>query len=99
MLAAALTVWLMFSLWLIAPYAGLSHRFARTALVLLCAELLTLFLWSYATERCDGRDCAPLAQAAGIAARTDLPLLAAAFVAIVVLRLLRRGHPPASTTS
>jgi 4-amino-4-deoxy-L-arabinose transferase-like glycosyltransferase len=89
MLAAALTVWAMFSLWLIAGCVRLPRPVARTALVLLVTELGALMIWSYGSESCDERTCAPLAQAAGIAARTDVPLLAAAFIVITVVRLGR----------
>ena len=47
---------------------------------LLGAELVVLLLWSYGTEGCVEADCAPLAQAAGIAARVDVPVLAALFL-------------------
>ena len=74
---------------------------------LLSVELGMLAIWSYGSEGCDERTCAPLAQAAGIAARTDVPVLAAVYVGGVVLWLTRAGRapsratdqPPASTTS
>jgi hypothetical protein len=97
MLAAALTIWVMFSLWIIAGCAGLPHPIGRIALVLLVLELGTLMIWSYGSERCDGRTCPALAQAAGIAARTDVPILSGGFLVIAVVRLTRR--PRAGTTS
>jgi hypothetical protein len=97
MLAAALTVWAMFSLWLIAGCVRLPRPVARTALVLLVTELGALMIWSYGSESCGERTCAPLAQAAGIAARTDVPILAGAFVLVMVIQLTRSGRvrPPA----
>jgi hypothetical protein len=97
MLAAALTLWVMFSLWIIAGCTRLPHPVGRIALVLLMLELGALMIWSYGAERCDERTCAPLAQAAGIAARTDVPILAASFVVITVVRLTRGAR--ARTTS
>ena len=47
---------------------------------LLGAELVVLLLWSYGTEGCLEPGCAPLAQAAGIAARVDVPILAGLFL-------------------
>lgn len=103
MLAAALTLWSLFSIWLIAPLVGLPRRLRQTAAVLLVAELLALLLYSYGTEGCDDGACAPLAQAAGMAARTDLPALALAYLALTAYALaigrVRSGQPPANTTS
>jgi hypothetical protein len=90
MVAAAITLWTMFSLWLIAPLVGMPHGTARVAIVLSVLELLVLLVWSYGVEGCDERSCAPIAQAAGIAARTDLPALAAAFLVLTALQLRRR---------
>jgi hypothetical protein len=97
MLAAALTIWILFSLWIIAGCAGLPRPIGRMAALLLVLELGSLMIWSYGSESCDERTCAPLAQAAGIAARTDVPLLAAAFIVITVVRLGRGAR--AGTTS
>jgi hypothetical protein len=89
MVAAALTLWVMFSLWLIAGCADLPQPIGRVAMMLLALELGSLLTWSFGADRCDERTCAPLAQAAGIAARTDVPILAAAFVVVTVVRLTR----------
>jgi hypothetical protein len=88
-LAAACTIWLMFSLWLIASWAPLPWQFGRVAFVLLVLELALLAIWSYGSQGCDERTCAPLAQAAGIAARTDVPILAALFFGVTLVRLSR----------
>jgi hypothetical protein len=89
MIAAAMTLWTMFSVWLIAHCARLPPRIGRMALVFLWLELGLLLIWSYGSEDCDARTCAPLAQAAGIAARTDVPVLAAVYVIGAVLWLTR----------
>ena len=83
MVAAAITLWTMFSLWLIVPIAG--------AGILVSVELLALFAWSYGTELCSQPTCAPIAQAAGVAARVDIPVLAAAFLLLAFGRLRRYG--------
>jgi hypothetical protein len=92
MLAAAITLWTMFSLWLIAPHAGVSRRVARVAGILCVIEIVALLTWSYGVDHCLDRTCAPLAQAAGIAARTDIPALAAAFLVFAAVRW-RRAQP------
>jgi hypothetical protein len=92
MLAAALTIWTMFSLWLIVPLARLPDSIARVAAILVSAELIAIFAWSFGTERCTDAMCAPVAQAAGIAARTDIPALSAAFLVFAFVRLRRSGQ-------
>jgi hypothetical protein len=89
MVAAAITIWTMFSLWLIVPLAGLPVMVARVAGTLASVELVAIFTWSFGTERCIEQTCSPLAQAAGIAARTDIPALAAAFIVFALLSLRR----------
>jgi len=92
MLAAAITIWTMFSLWLIVPLARLPDSIARVAAILVSAELIALLAWSFGTERCDEATCAPVAQAAGIAARTDIPALSAAFLVFALVRVRRSGQ-------
>jgi hypothetical protein len=94
MLAAALTVWVLFSFWLAAPLLGVPDRLRRIGGALLWAEIVALLVYSYGVENCIADTCAPLAQAAGIAARTDLPILVGAFLAITAFHLLRRARPP-----
>jgi hypothetical protein len=90
MLAAALTVWILFSIWLLAPLLHLPAGIARVAAALLAVEFVTLLLYSYGSSGCVERTCAPVAQAFGIAARTDIPALAAVFVGFAVWQAARR---------
>jgi hypothetical protein len=92
MLAAAMTLWTLFSVWLIAHCARLPPRIGRIAITLLWVELGLLAIWSYGSEGCDVRTCAPVAQAAGIAARTDVPILAAVYLIGAVLWLTRSNR-------
>jgi hypothetical protein len=62
MLAAAVTVWILFSFWLIAPLLRLPRGLGRVAGALL------------------------------IAARTDLPILAGAFLALAAVRVARHAR-------
>ena len=91
MLAAAATLWLLFSVWLICPHVGVPPRVARILGWALGAELILLLVWSYGTEACRADACAPLAQAAGVAAKLDLPLLSVVLVA-TVLRTATARH-------
>jgi hypothetical protein len=84
----------MFSLWIIGPHASLPARIARVAGIFCVVELVALLVWSYGIEACAERTCAPLAQAAGIAARTDIPALAAAFLVFACIRWRRVQPPP-----
>jgi hypothetical protein len=93
MVAAAITIWTMFSLWLIVPLAGLPRAIARVAGILASVELLAVFAWSFGTDHCTEPTCAPVGQAAGIAARTDIPVLTAAFLVFALVALRRRTYP------
>ena len=92
MLAATVTIWAMFALWLIAPHANAPARIGRIAGIICCVELVALLVWSYGADTCLDRSCAPLAQAAGIAAKTDIPMLAALFVIFASVQW-RRTQP------
>jgi hypothetical protein len=83
--AAALTLWLMFALWVAAPALEVSRGVARTAVALLTAELVALLCWSYGCEF----ECSPAADVAGTAARTDIPVLAFVFVGALLAQRVR----------
>ena len=89
MVVAAITLWLLFSLWIIAPLVGIRQPLARTAAWLSWGELVALLVWSYGVEACGEPTCAPLAQAAGVAARNDIPALSAAFMLLTAVDLRR----------
>lgn len=74
-LAAALTVWITFGAWLFLPTVDAPARFSRIALSLCGAELVAAAIWSYGSEGCHRRPCAPAAEAARTAAALDIPFL------------------------
>ena len=84
MLAALATIWILFSVWMLAPHVGIARKAARLVGWALVAELVLLLVWSYGTDFCVERTCAPVAQAAGVAARVDLPVLAVVLVVAAV---------------
>jgi hypothetical protein len=92
MVAAAITLWVMFSLWLVAPLMGARRGIRKLAALVLWAELIALLMWSYGVERCTEPTCAPLAQAAGIAARTDVPAIAGIVLLLSVLQFRRSAR-------
>jgi hypothetical protein len=95
MLAAALTLWVTFGLWIAAPALGASRAVARTAARLLGVELFAVLAWSYG---CENGSCTVAASVAGVAARTDLPILTFIFLVVVAGRAWRQGAtgtPPA----
>ena len=94
MLAAAATLWLLFSVWLICPHVGGPPRVARILGWALGAELILLLVWSYGTEVCRVDVCAPLARAAGVAAKLDLPVLSVVLVAAVLRTATARRSGP-----
>ena len=73
------------------PARRRAARLAQVVALALAAELSLLLVWSYGTEACDERACAPLAQAAGVAARVDLPVLSLVLV-LAVLRTTTARH-------
>jgi hypothetical protein len=94
-LGAAVTIWMLFSVWLLCPHIGVPRRMAQIVGLALAAELILLLVWSYGTEACDDRACAPLAQAAGVAARIDLPVLSLVLVpAVLRTTTARRAGGP-----
>jgi len=95
MVAAAATVWVMFALWVASPILGLPRAAQRLAAALVVVELLMLMAWGYGTEYCAERTCAPVAQAFGVGARIDVPLLAALFLALTVRALYRAARAQA----
>jgi hypothetical protein len=98
MLAAGATLWILFSVWLLSPHVGIDPRAARVVACALLAEFALLLIWSYGTDYCDGRECPALAQAAGVAARVDVPVLAVVIVAVAVrTATARRMGGPSDT--
>jgi hypothetical protein len=91
MVAAAATIWLTFTLCIGGPCFGLPRPAVRISAGLLAAELVLLLAYSYGTERCDEPGCAPLAQAAGVAARVDVPMLAVLLVVVTCTRSTLRS--------
>lgn len=81
MLAAAVTLWLGFTGWMVSPLVGAPRAIARTAGTIAVLELVLLLAASYG---CDSGRCGVPGEVAGTAARVDVPLLGT----IVVLTLL-----------
>ena len=98
MLAAAGTLWLLFSLWVLGPYLELPANLKRAFMAMLVTEIAALLVWSYGTEVCESRTCAPLAQAAGVAARIDFPIIALLVVVALLFRWGRRAAAAAAVT-
>jgi hypothetical protein len=93
-LAAALTVWITFGAWLILPTLNAPARFSRIALWLCGAELLAAAIWSYGSEGCNQRPCAPVAEAARAAAALDIPCLTGVAMVLGWAYAMRRARPP-----
>ena len=89
-LVATGTVWACFSAFLILPHLGAPALLHRTAMTLLCAELLALMVWSYGSDDCLRRPCGALPETARTAAALDIPVLTVALLAICAAYGLRR---------
>ena len=87
---AATTIWSMFACFLLFPRLGFRPLMHRTAMTLLVAELVALALWSYGSEGCLRRPCAPVAEAGRTAASIDVPLLSAGLLALALVHGVRR---------
>jgi hypothetical protein len=86
---ATVTLWSMFSCFLLFPRMGLPPLMHRTAMTLLVAELVALAIWSYGSEGCVERPCSVAAETGRTAAALDVPLLAAALIALAMIRGMR----------
>ena len=84
-MVATATIWAMFSCFLLFPRFGLPAALHRTAATLLAGELVALAMWSYGSEGCERRPCAPVAEAGRSAAEFDIPLLALALIVLAVM--------------
>jgi hypothetical protein len=96
---AALTIWALFSCFLIFQLVGFPALLHRTAGTLLAAEGVALMMWGYGSEGCRARPCAPLAEVGHVAATVDIPLLTLALVALAAVRGLRTWRRAPSTAS
>jgi hypothetical protein len=87
---ATATIWGMFACFLLFPRLGFHDLMHRTAMTLLVAELVALGMWSYGSEGCVERPCAPVAEAGRTAASIDVPLLSLGLVLLALYRGVRR---------
>jgi hypothetical protein len=98
-IAAFLTIWAMFSCYLLFHVMELPVLLPRTAMTLLVAELLALGIWSYGSEDCLRRPCGAAAETARDAAAFDVPLLAGLFVLVTAIGGLRAARKQAAASS
>ena len=91
-LAASLTVWITFGAWLVLPTLDAPARFSRIALWLCGSELLAAAIWSYGSDGCHRRPCAPAAEAARTAAALDIPCLTGVAVVLGLAYAMRRAR-------
>ena len=91
-LATAATVWMTFSVWLFLPTVNAPARFSRIALWLCGAELLAAAIWTYGSEGCHERPCAPLAETARSAAAFDIPFLTGVAMVLGWAYAMRRAR-------
>jgi hypothetical protein len=91
-LTAAVTLWGLFSAWLLFPRLGAPRMLVRAVAALIWLELLAVLVWGFGSEDCVERPCAPLAEAGRTAAGLDLPLLSLAVLGMAVAYGLRRAR-------
>lgn len=88
-LIAGITIWTLFSCFLLFPLLGLPARMRWAAMTLLVAEIGALGAWGYGARNCFERPCAPAAEAGRTAAMIDLPLLGVALLVLAVIHVRR----------
>jgi|SRR5690242_11319923 len=89
-LVAALTLWILFSIWLLFPYLGVPRMLITAAATLGSLEFLTVLTWGFASEDCIQRPCSPVSEAARTAAGIDLPVLSVVVIGLAVAYGLRK---------
>jgi hypothetical protein len=97
--AAAFTVWITFGGWLFLGVVSAPRVFSRIALGLCAAELLAAATWSFGTEDCLQRPCAPIPEAAREAAALDIPLLTGVALVLGILFAFRSASTPPDADS
>lgn len=85
----AVTLWGLFSGFLILPLLGLPRLMQRAAGTLLAAELVAFGIWHFGSEGCAERPCAPFAETGRTAAALDVPLLSLALLVFAIILGLR----------
>jgi hypothetical protein len=85
----AATLWTMFSCVLIFPMLGMPVYMRRAAATLLTAEFVAVLVWSFGSQGCAERPCAPVAEAGRTAAAVDVPVLAVVVIALAIIRGVR----------
>src|SRR3954454_21093991 len=96
-LATALTVWITFSAWLFLATVDAPACFSRIALWLCGAELLAAAIWTYGSDGCDQRPCAPAVEAARSAAALDIPFLTCGGIVLGWAHAMRRARRQAQS--
>jgi hypothetical protein len=84
----AITIWCLWSCWLLCQYVRAPALLTNTACALLLLELLALGVRWF---DCDSGGCGPGAQAASSVATIDVPGLAGLLVAAAALHAWRRS--------
>ena len=87
---AALTLWSLFSAWLLFPRLGAPRMLRAPAAVLMWLQFVALLTWGYAGGECSQRFCAALAGTAENAATVDVPGLTVALLAVSMAYAARR---------
>jgi hypothetical protein len=83
------TLWILWSCWLLAQFMGAPAAITRVSGALLVAELLMLAVHSFG---CGDRGCAAAGTVAGDAASLDIPALALVCLTIAIAREWRRAR-------
>jgi hypothetical protein len=86
----AVTLWGLFSSWLLFPHLGVPRMLRTATAMLLAFEFVAITAWGFASEDCVERPCGAVSEVARVAAAEDLPALSTVVVALAVAHGLRR---------
>ena len=93
MIVWSVTIWVLWSCWLVCQLARAPVIWTRAAIVLLAAELVALAGHWYG---CEQGGCGPAANAARSVATFDVPALALLLTALAALTAWRRSYAAAT---
>jgi hypothetical protein len=96
-LIAAVTLWGLFSAWLLFPQLGVPRMLRLAVAWLIWLELLAVLVWAFGSEDCLRRPCGAAAETGRSAAGFDLPLLSLTVLFLAVAYGLRQGRTAGRT--
>jgi hypothetical protein len=90
-LVGTMTIWSLFSAFLLFPRFGLPRFLQHGAAALLALEIIAILAYSYAADGCAQAPCSVTAEAWRVLASQDLPALAVLLIVLALGTGVRRA--------